>query len=356
MPKKKGNKATGASTFLITTQSATLATGLFVIWLAEKAARALVGKPLAQLQKEDLHHICQFFSESINVENVQIPLVGNDARYASIKEKFTAGFIRKVCEGDMSGLVEFSFTGPAVEFTKFVRAYMPNAEIEKKKSLTATAEVVALANIGAVITYVERLRREGETEYWYLFVDVDPVEAAWLQPWRDLQRRAKEVVKATLLRGGGATATALVGVAAAAALVFRQNLGKIQKLRGEFVRVAAAGNKAMLKSFELVDLMDVAKALRRLRWTRAAYLLTSRYPGDQHKNLKRFVDEMAASILRFSRSGDLREVYRVVRSLSSDALEQEGKRHLGGETWLKLAKELLLGAYGEETPRRDASS
>ncbi|MBP1449717.1 MAG: hypothetical protein JZD41_06905, partial [Thermoproteus sp.] len=115
------------------------------------------------------------------------------------------------------------------------------------------------------------------------------------------------------------------------------NLRGPSAVRGEFVRIATTGNKTMLKSVDVFDLLDLASTLRRRRLASPLFELACGYPADP--TARRFVDMVAEAVLRYHWHVDLGELYRVVRKAASPGVDKAGRSAY--KNWDKIINQII---------------
>ncbi|MBP1449585.1 MAG: hypothetical protein JZD41_06210, partial [Thermoproteus sp.] len=189
---------------------------LLLVWFADKAVKYITGHDIYDINNNNFNDIFseikKFFNSNLSSfhfikkgdELVPAPLVGNDNRYPQIKFIFSKRFIEEALRNALNGKVqvhELKFTGLAVEFTKYTRGFMPKARVEKK-SLEVDETVLALMDIGILLTYVGIITRNKDREYLYLAIDWEPLVFEFLDPCRRIKAAAKQIAYPVLVSAG----------------------------------------------------------------------------------------------------------------------------------------------------------
>jgi len=328
-----------------------------ITWFANVATITFVNMPVYQIEKEHLHVILQGFEDYIDelcnyyqkqrneiLEETPIPLTPNDKR-----ELLRLSSAINMLYDATRGKIETLPLPPALslEFAEYVRTLLPQAKNSelKRSVVNVSTDVLALAVIGAATTHTYTIVREGgRNEYGYVFVDVyHPGVVNMLK----LLGMSKSLVR-RIMRGDGSSISTYVAVASVIAL----NVGRhLKEVKGHSwyssVRISKSGNKTMLKALEVVDLTSLARSIMKLGIASSLYNLVMHYPNtDEAKRdrrlrlLRSFIESLARAIMIYHDTGNVEELYRILRLLTSDKFDSDMSSCLG-ETWRGIKEGLL---------------
>ncbi|MEM1687241.1 MAG: hypothetical protein QW579_01620 [Desulfurococcaceae archaeon] len=318
--------------------------GYFIVWLADVATTYLINARLnGALIKEKAGLLCE---ESRNIvgelkkriQNVcnlhPLPLTGNDK-----KEDFSiCNAVDMIC-GYSDSRKESIFLQPALslEFTEYVRTFMPRKMLRKKDVVKVEPILHGLAVMGAYLShaYLDDQRHE----WGYVFIDVPNPEAI---NYRKLSGMAIQVTKSVNQKEGDKLSL-LVGVASAVALIYKSALksrpGSLP-LKANFVRLVKqpTQNKVMLKAFEVLDLSSLARRVYEMNIALPVYSLISNYPSGEGHVLRSFVQRLSRAIVMSELLNDYTEIYSAYRVISSENFLRELKTY---ENWRNILDGLL---------------
>jgi len=307
-----------------------------VAWFANVATHYLIGSRIEVTSLADLNELCQRANEYVSTlremrkeegkkeravdvcEEVPINLTPNDDR-----ELFrVCKAVDYICSA-AQGKIEIIPLPPALslEFAEHIRTYMPEASPRNKRveNIGITLHMLGLAILGAHIAMTYILRGDGRvSEMVYTYADV-PISKDI--DFRKLHGMVKSVI-VSVMRGEGGRLTLLCGVASAITLNYGRKLKETTGLILESVRTVRSGNKVMLKAFEALDLTDLARIIFRLGIASPLYNLTSNYPATDTKEarlVKSFIENLSKAVIIYYSIKDLQELYKVLRTLTSEA-------------------------------------
>lgn len=227
------------------------------------------------------------------------------------------------------------------EFTEYVRSYMPRQtdKFMKRQAVKIASDALALAILGAHISQVYRI----DNEYAYSFVKTFHPS---LIDVKRLHGMTKSVARA-IAEGEGSRLALLVGVSAAIVLNLGRHLYEFrERALYTSVRITRTGQKTMLKAFERIDLTDLARTIDRLGIASPIYNLVIRYPRKEkrerdksERTLRSIIEELAKAVLIYHNHRDVIELYRVLRTMSSEQIQSS----LGSilDSWPMIRDSLL---------------
>jgi hypothetical protein len=309
-------------------------------------------------KEEDLGNLCQRANEYVSIlrekkrsknkrgkiadicEDIPFILTSNDDR-----ELFRlCRAVDYICSA-VQGRTEFIVLPPALslEFAEHIRVYMPKVSLSLRKieNIGVTSYMLGLAIVGAHIAMTYRLREGEKEEIIYAYPDV-PISADI--DFRKIHGMAKSVIS-SVVSGEGGRLTLLCGVASAIVLNYGNKLRETSGLMLESVRTMKSGNKVMLKAFEALDLTDLARTIFRLGIAGSIYNLTSNYPATDTREariVRSFIEDLSKAIITYYSIGDLQELYKALRALTSESTINALKVIYGSEDlWREIYEGLL---------------
>ena len=330
-----------------------------ITWFANAATITFVNMPVYQMEKEHLHAILQGFEGYIDelcsyqkrsrddiLEWTPIPLTPNDKR-----ELLRLGSAINVLYDATKGKVETLPLPPALslEFAEYVRTLLPQARSSelKRDVVGISTDVLALAIIGAAITHSYTIvggREGGRDEHGYVFVDVYHPGVVDMPK---LLGMSKGLVR-RIMRGDGNSISIYIAIASAIVLNVGRHLKEVEgRSWYSSVRITRSGNKTMLKALEVVDLTSLARSIMELGIASSIYNLVMRYPSTDEvkrdrrlRSLRSFIESLARAIMIYHSTGNVEELYKVLRLLTSDKFDSDMSSCLG-ETWRGIKEGLL---------------
>lgn len=297
-------------------------------WFIESASIYLLGLDIRGLATSDYRSIMsQLYSTASNYlrelnqpnvcDVVPIPITPND-------DKTLLNLCKAVnmLSDAFRGVIDKYPIPPALsfEFAEYIRGYMPypTDKFKKRNIVEITNDALGLAILGAHITYKYRER----DEYAYSFTRTSHPQLVDMKKLRGMTMSIARAVA----RGEGSRLTLLIGVSSAIVL----NLGKKLYNQDErtfytAIRITRTGNKTMLKAYDSIDLTDLARTISKLGIASAIYDLIASYPSkeDQSRDkraraVRSLIEELSKAIWIYYDRDDPSEIYKVIRTLSSD--------------------------------------
>lgn len=249
-----------------------------------------------------------------------IPLTGNDP-----KDKMNLCYAGRVLNDLASGLKVESLPLPpalSLEFAEFTRSFM-GAGSEKRKVFVVGEDVLALSIIGASLSHSYAVNRE----YGYVYVEVAPYEIVLEVLRRKLNSAARRIVRVVHVNEGSIN-TALVGIATAISIATGRFMKDILSRKGHavmnYLRIARTGNKVIVKGFDTMDLIHLAKIIRMGGISAALYSMLSRYPPKEYSSLRRFIEMVSVNLIKYQSFRKPVYIYEILRHLTSPELNSEG--------------------------------
>ena|GEM_PF-1680854 len=310
------------------------------VWFANVATHYLLGSRVDYTRIEDLADLCVKASEYVNTvrrsreelakarkerggsaqvvdvcEEVPLNLTPNDDREVFRLCK-AVDYVCSAAQGKV-GTVPLP---PALsfEFSEHIRSFVPEVSQRSKRTenVGIALHMLGLAVLGAHIAMAYGPLGENR-EIGYVYVNAPILRDV---DFGKLHGMVKSVVS-SVVRGNGGRLPLSCGVASAIALNYGLKLRESAWLVFESVRTFRSGNKVMLKAFESLDLTDLARTVLRLRLAGPIYSLASRYPAADTREARlarSFVERLSKAVVTYHSTGDLQELYGVLRSLSSE--------------------------------------
>lgn len=314
--------------------------GYVITWFADAATTYLINMRLGKAVKEKANLLCQEADKYVAAlkernpdacRDNPVPLTPNDdEEYFDLCKA-----VEMICDYSR-GKIETYALQPALsfEFTEYVRSFMPQVRDKTLKREVVGVESIlhGLAVIGARITRAYR----GE-EWGYVFMDVPNPEVI---DYRKLSSMVAGVSRSVSLNEGSKLSF-LVGAASAVALIYGKMLSNItgkSHLKLDSVRLARAGNKVMVKAFEMLDLSSLASRILRLGVSLPVYSLLSRYPSKEKHVLRAFIERLSKAIIMCELVNDYTEIYSTMRIVTSENFLKEIRSY---ENWVEIVSNLL---------------
>jgi len=328
-------------------------------YFSEIAVKLCTGKELADLNQQNLNSVITEVVNCISakIESIKkslkettaktidpctyvpVPTTGNDPR-----EKMNICYAQKILVECTLGTKHGSLAAPApfsLEFTEYTRSSMGPGKL-KRDVFVIDEEVLALAVIGSYLSNSYRLRNE----YGYVYVDVVPYVLA-LDYVRKINEEAKKVVR-VIQNGEGSINTVVLGVAAAISravgIAMRDIVNRDAHMVVNFLRTVKT-NKVVVKGFDTVDVVQLARLIGRAGISRALYALLIRYPPKEFTSLRRFIEMISTNLIKFQSFRKPLYIYEILRYLTSEELNREGlqwyvKKEDKGLGWEEIAARL----------------
>ncbi|MEM4465691.1 MAG: hypothetical protein QXJ95_09075 [Ignisphaera sp.] len=306
--------------------------GYAFAWFSEIAVNLCTGRSLEELNQSNIQSVLSDVIKCSNdligrlrktgrdpCEARAIPLTGNDP-----KEKMNLCYANKVLNNLLSlSRVESLPLPPALslEFAEFTRSFM-GAGSEKRKIFIVGEDVLALSIIGASLSQSYAVNRE----YGYIYVEVVPYILS-LENIRRLNSLAKRITRVVQVNEGSINAI-LIGIATSISIVTREVMRDILRQEGHtvvnYMRIARTGNKIMVKGFDSIDLIHLAKIIRVSGISGALYSMLNRYPSKDYSSLRRFIELVTTNLIKYQSFRKPQYIYEILRYLTSPELNNEG--------------------------------
>jgi len=222
-----------------------------------------------------------------------------------------------------------------VEFGEYLEEKLYTGTLKRKKVFVSNA-VVALAVVGAALTYSYRATRGGRTVHGYTkFSDIGGVAQDPLERLEMSRQIARTVSDLTV--GDAPAETIDVAVASIVGPAYE---GRPGEETVELVELSA-GRKVSVASYQVRYISSLARAVKRMgsQWSAAYRALLSRY---SNKQVKKLADEIARGVHLYSLYGDPYGAYRALRILTSEAAE-EAEKLMGAKKWEEVSEALSKG-------------
>lgn len=331
-----------------------------VVWFANVATHYLLGSRVDRTRTEDLADLCTKANEYVSAvrksrEELARARRGEGARVEDVCEEVPLNLtpndnrenltlckaVDYVCSATQ-GKVGAVPLPPALsfEFAEHIRFFVPEVTQRSRRveNVGVALHMLGLAVLGAHIARAYGPLGE-DLEMGYVYVNAPILRDV---DFEKLHGMVKSVVS-SVVRGNGGRLPILCGVASAIALNYGLKLKEPARLVFENVRTFRSGNKVMLKAFESLDLTDLARTVFRLRLAGPIYGLVSRYPAADTKearSARSFVERLSKAVITYYATGDLQELYGVLRSLSSESLVNS-LRLTYGDRWEEIYEGLV---------------
>jgi len=320
---------------------------LVLIWFTRVSLRLFLNIDLpSSLTVNDLREIYERISHFINDERdrltkrnkdicqiITLPLTGNDPR-----DKFNVCTALKML-GDriINSKIEHLKLPPALsfEFAEFTRSFMGPWR-RKRDIVIVDSDVFSLAIIGAYVSHAYTKReRPGKEEHCYIFIDT-PLPS--LDKMFSLNQFGKTIARQILDQGDGSINSVIVGIASKLS-IDRNIMEEVLKDRQSLLsvlRITRTGNKVLLKAYDLIEIRDLARTIRRLRLGFPLLNLIIRYPNknevkrDQRlARYRRYIESVAMNVLKYHWLGDPVYLYDILRPLYVDSIKESINIRLG---------------------------
>jgi len=306
--------------------------GYTFTFFSEVAVKLCTGEELEKLNQQNLNNIvsaiCNCISREIDelkkrnadpCSIAPIPLTGNDP-----KNKMNLCYAqRKLVDFSMGVKLESLVLPPALslEFTEFTRGTMGTGRL-KRELFIISEEVLALAIIGAHLA--QAYATVGE--YGYLYIDIVP-HIVVRERVKKVHSMAKSIVS-NIQKNNGSLSVTLIGVATTIGLALGKLIWEIVKSDGHtianYLRISRTGNKVMVKGFDSIDVIQLAKIVMRCGIAKAIYTMLNRYPQEGFSSLRRFTELTATNLIKYQSFRKPIYIYEILRYLTSDELNREG--------------------------------
>lgn len=310
-------------------------------YFSEIAIKLCTGKELVDLNQQNLNSIISEVAncigakiESVKKESknvgkksvdlctyVPVPTTGNDPR-----DKMNICYAQKTLVEFALGTKHSSLVVPspyALEFAEHIRSFMGTGKF-KRDLFVIDEEVLALAVIGSYFSNSYELKGE----YGYIYIDVVPYVLE-LDRVRKVNEEAKKIVR-IIQRNEGSANTVVLGITAAVSKaigkVMRDVVERDAHLVVNFLRVARTGKKVMVKGFDTIDVVQLAKIIGRSGIARPLYAMLVRYPPKEFTSLRRFIALVSTNLIKFQSFRKPPYIYEVLRYLTSEELNAEGRQ------------------------------
>jgi hypothetical protein len=322
--------------------------GFIVTWFADAATTYLINQRLGRNIKESLSDLCaqaKNYVESLKeadkeraCSRIPLPLTGNDIKTKSLFDVCKCPDL--ICNENPSSMS----LQPALslEFIEYIKTFNPQItqKFLKREVIKIEDRLHGLAVIGADITHTYTVRRGVEQEWGYTFIEVPNPGAI---DYRKLSGMVKTVVR-SVLNNEGSRASMLVGVASVLVLIYGRNLYEnVQRspINLEFLRLTMrkGGNKAMVKAFEILSPSGIALDISRMGLASPLYSMFSNYPKNSGP-ARNFVEDLARAIIVYNSLKTTEEIYKALRSLTSENIRNDLHRNYG-DTWRDIFDKLL---------------
>uniref|UniRef100_A0A7J3MXE0 Uncharacterized protein n=1 Tax=Ignisphaera aggregans TaxID=334771 RepID=A0A7J3MXE0_9CREN len=320
-------------------------------WFSEIAIKLCTGRNLEELNQNNISSILSDVAKCSNdlinkmhktnkdpCTSSPIPLTGNDP-----KGKMNLCYANTVLNNLLSmSKIESLPLPPALslEFAEFTRSFMGIGR-EKRNVFVIAEDVLALSIIGARLTQSYVANRE----YGYVYVEVVPYILS-LDKLRDLNSLAKRITE-KVQKNEGSINVVFIGIATAISIVAKEFLRDILKLDGHtianYLRIARTGNKIMVKGFDSIDLVHLAKIVKAGGIAGALYSILNRYPSKEYNSLRRFIELVATNLIKYQSFRKPQYIYEILRYLTSPELNTEGvewytKKNTRGLDWSEIVE------------------
>ncbi|MEM1722086.1 MAG: hypothetical protein QXX89_07850 [Ignisphaera sp.] len=320
-------------------------------WFSEIAIKLCTGRDLEELNQNNISSILSDVAKCSNdlinkmhkankdpCTSSPIPLTGNDP-----KEKMNLCYANTVLNNLLSmSKIESLPLPPALslEFAEFTRSFMGIGR-EKRNVFVIAEDVLALSIIGARLTQSYVANRE----YGYVYVEVVPYILS-LDKLRDLNSLAKRITE-KVQKNEGSINVVFIGIATAISIVAKEFLRDILKRDGHtianYLRITRTGNKIMVKGFDSIDLVHLAKIVKAGGIAGALYSILNRYPSKEYNSLRRFIELVATNLIKYQSFRKPQYIYEILRYLTSPELNTEGvewytKKNTRGLDWSEIVE------------------
>ena len=312
--------------------------GYVITWFADVATTYLINKRLSSDVKGDIGDLCKKakeYASKLEDKSPKIPLASNDKNH---EEMFTVEkAVEMICKSPQEVYKSQGTFSP--EFMEYVRYFMP---VPKEGTLRRNAVKVesvlhGLAVIGTYISFTCRVK----DEFNYTFVNIVNPRVV---NYERLMNETISVVRSVRINELSKLSL-IVGVASVIVLNYGKLLLESEYSRGvglktEFLRLVGSRrkiykkkplkffketfDKVLVKAFETVDVTDLARCIWRLGVALPVYILISDYPGEGKAGhmLRSFIEDLSKAILIYESFNDPAEIYRVLRSLTSEEFQK----------------------------------
>jgi len=335
MPKKKPSN-------IITISDLWKYKHLTVTWFARAALKLVLNRDIIPPPSIDeikvfYEKISEFIDEErerLSKRNIDIctiiplPLTRNDP-----KDKFNVcsalAMLNRVLMGEET---KYSTLTPALslEFTERTRSFLGPWKL-KRDYIVINDDALALAILGAYLTrsYVVK------NEYCYVFIDTYLTD---IDTFVSINKFGRMITNQVINLGDGSLDTAIVAIALRMAVddIVMNEISRSGYSLVTMVRIMRTGNRVILKSFDLVEIANLAALLKRLKIPYTVLNLVRNYPTKDEVSkdprlarYKRYVESLSRNILKYYWLGDPVYLYDIVRPLYMETIVESIKTRLG---------------------------
>ncbi|MDK6029409.1 hypothetical protein QPL79_08540 [Ignisphaera sp. 4213-co] len=318
--------------------------GYLFAWFSEIAIKLCSGKDLSDLNSDTVKNILIDVANCVKNEIeksskkgveicklVPVPRTGNDPG----PDEMNLCYAQKTLFDVSMGAKSRSTPIPqafSLEFAEYTRASMGPGKA-KREIFVIDEGVLALALIGAYLSRSYAV----DDEYGYIFIDIVPYTLA-LDSVKKANLMSKAIVQ-SVKGNDGSINVMILGISAAIVLAIGKFMRDIVRSDGHivasFLRTTRTRNRILIKGYDTVDLIQLAKIVGRGGIAKAVYSMIRKYPLEKYNSLRRFIEVTALNLIKFQTLRKPQYIYEILRFLTSDELNNEGR-----EWYVKKDKEL----------------
>ncbi len=358
-----GVQSAGPCKLVISIDNADTYKGMIVVWFAEAATKIMLNSSLASItSQEHLKQIANMANRFVKIDTHPcdfVLLTSNELRNPSKKNLFQLNISIQTLQDPQEAQKEIELL-PAfsLEFLEYIRKVFPEAKDKyaKRHTIFVKRDLLALAVLGAYLTYYYKEIKDNTVRYYYILADTLQLGAVNLSCLNEKVRNMSRVLR----EGDASPITLYVGIASLYANTISQleegsailthivitGMGKGKSDKGKCIDVY----RPTLLSFDQRDLTNLARDIKSLGWSRAIEDLVMSYPilrPDDSEDVKRskravknFIESLTRAVYVWHSTDDEQEIYRVLRTLTSDDFDAKARSYLGNK-WNTIRSRLI---------------
>ncbi|MEM4454626.1 MAG: hypothetical protein QXT28_07955 [Thermofilaceae archaeon] len=322
--------------------------GYSFAWFADAALRLTIGMVIQDLNAgnaismlQNLHnHVTQ--SPAVKSRLANRPPFPLGPKDQSMTLQDALNVISTYISAQGHGMKTLSLPSAlSIDFAEHVRI-VGGPGRKKRDVFRASEEVIALACIGALLTfaYIVGGREEGITEYGYVMVRLHPQLAPLSGRVNSLVRR----VTRRLAQANMGFLPILIGASAAVAV----RAARLKVLKSifknptsfEYLRLALSGQKVMAKGFDSIDITGLVKMIGLSGAAGSIVRLLMNCPAEGFNNYRGLVQNLANGLAMYHFYRQPIYLYGALRLLTSAEVQREGSQILKGN-WNQVAQRLM---------------
>lgn len=348
-----GVQSAGPNKLVISIDNAETYKGMIVVWFAEATTKLMLNSPLKNIGQQQLPQIAQslsrFVKRNVNPSDF-ILLTSNDLRKKHMFYLNTSiQILLNIQQAQANVALPPAFS---LEYLEHIRKFLPEVKgrFQKRHTIYVENALLALAVHGAYHTHYYKEFKDNTVRYYYVLADTLQLGKINL---RNLNKEVKDISQ-TLRKADASPVTLYVGIAS----LYANKISSFREGSATLTHVIISGtrkkkktvDRPVLLSFEQRDLTYLARDIESLGWNKAIVNLVKGYPILNPKDpedvkrckraVKSFIESLTRAIYVWHSTGDEQEIYRVLRTLTSEDFDAKAREYFGNK-WNTIKGQLI---------------